>query len=192
MLALLGVVIGALATGGVTLTVGFVQTRRERTVARRLVAADLADTARAVADVQARMFAGRDWPVGGDESHQEDRTWPAGWERANWLQSWQSYRQTLAGALTEQQFAEVARAFGIMTQLQNSLAAGQRPFTPLDEAFIDNVASRLAAARQALPLALSPTSDPLLPADPSPEARPREAWQGLGEQDDVGRGRSTP
>lgn len=180
MLALLGVVIGALATGGVTLVVGLVQTRRERAVARRLAAADLADASRAVADVQARMHAGRDWPVGGAE---EDRTWPAGWERANWLQSWQSYRQTLAGALTELQFAEVARAFGIMAQLQTSLGAGQRPFTAADEAFILDVAVRLSAARQALPLALAPSADPLLPAGGT-----SEVWPGLEghEGDDPG------
>jgi hypothetical protein len=171
MLALVGVIIGALVTGGVTLTIGFVQTRRERAVARRLAAADLADASRAVADVETHMRAGRDWPVGGVE---EDRAWPAGWERANWLQSWQSYRQTLAGALTELQFAEVARAFGIMAQLQTSLNGGQRPFTAADEAFVDDVAVRLLAARQALPLAPAPVSDPVLPA-----GNGSDAWPGL-------------
>jgi hypothetical protein len=163
MIALVGVVIGALATGGVTLGIGFVQTRRERSVARRLAAADVADALRAVKDTQTNLRAGREWPVGGDEWHEEDRTWPPGWERANWTQSWQSYRQTLASSIPEMQFAHVARAFGIMTQLQNSLAAGERPFRATDEAFINDVADRLSAAGRALPLAETMMSDPLLP-----------------------------
>lgn len=64
MIALMGVVIGALATGGVTLGIGFVQSRRERGVACRLAAADVADALRAVEDTQTNMCAGRDWAGG--------------------------------------------------------------------------------------------------------------------------------
>lgn len=186
MIALLGVVIGALATGGITLGIGFVQSRREKGVARRLAAADVADALRALKDTQANMCAERDWPVGGDEWNKEDRTWPPGWDRANWTQSWQSYRETLASAIPEQRFAEVARAFGIMTQLQNSLAAGARPFKATDEAFIKDVANRVRAAALALPLAEKMMSDPLLPDAPSMDAGPDQVnrnFPGLSQED---------
>lgn len=175
MLALIGVVIGAVATGGVTLGIGFVQARRARNVAQRLAAADVADALRAIQGVQASLLAGRDWPVGGDEWHEEDRKWPPGWERANWTQSWQSYRETLASAIREAQFADVARAFGIMTQLQSSLAAGERPFVASDKTFVNDVAERLSAASRALPLTEKMISDPLLPT-----ATPK-SWPGVGE-----------
>src|SRR5215212_7339535 len=65
--------------------------------------------------------------------------WPFGWEREAWSQSWAGYRGLLAANLDDAEFEPLAAAFGFVEQLQNSPAAGRRPFQDADATFLEDV-----------------------------------------------------
>jgi hypothetical protein len=147
-----GVVIGGLLTAVLTGIRDRSRAREEERKARRLAAADLERATEALRDVRSNMEERRGWPVGGDDDHDEDRTWPPGWERAGWSVSWEGYRGPLASGLGELSFATLARAFGSLVQFENSLAAGTRAFVDTDPEFVARVEEPVAAARRVLPV----------------------------------------
>jgi len=98
-------------------------------MARRLVYADLRTIDRALTDAESNFRRSEERPPDPEDAGQQ---WPFGWEREAWSQSWAGYRGILAANLDDAECEPLATAFGFVEQLQNSLAAGRRPFQDAD------------------------------------------------------------
>jgi hypothetical protein len=133
---LAGVALGALLTGGFGLFADWRRRRGDAAMARRLVYADLRTIDRALTDAESNFKRSKEAPPDPKDAGQQ---WPFGWEREAWSQSWAGYRGLLAANLDDAEFEPLAAAFGFVEQLQNSLAAGQRPFQDADATFLEDV-----------------------------------------------------
>jgi hypothetical protein len=176
LFSLAGVLIGGVLAALLSALHDWRTRRRQGRKARLLAAADLEQAQKALVDVDKNMKGPRDWPVGGNDQHPEDRRWPAGWERVLWTKTWTDNRGALADALDDSTFRELAPAFGLLGQLQNSLAAGQRPFVADDPDFVTRAKRQIDRALKRLqevdrPGATSSASSPSADAR-SEESRP--------------------
>jgi hypothetical protein len=140
---LAGVALGAFLTGGFGLLAEWRRRRRDAAMARRLVYADLSTVDRALTDAEANFRRSQQRPPDPEDAGQQ---WPFGWERETWSQSWAGYRGLLAANLGDAEFEPLAAAFGFVEQLQNSLAAGRRPFQDADATFLEEVRAAVDVA----------------------------------------------
>jgi len=130
------VALGALLTGGFGLFADWRRRRADAAMARRLVYADLRTIDRALTDAESNFRRSEERPPDPEDAGQQ---WPFGWEREAWSQSWAGYRGILAANLDDAECEPLATAFGFVEQLQNSLAAGRRPFQDAHATFLLDV-----------------------------------------------------
>jgi hypothetical protein len=131
LIALGGVVLGALLTPLVTAATARQQERRlEARDARIAFQRALGD----ISEARAAMSFG-DWPIG--------------W-RVTWRDSWEKVRDPIAVTLDRDDFKKVAAAYSEMRQLQTGLDAGPRPFVATDPPFFEQVTQSLDRAEPVL------------------------------------------
>jgi len=130
------VVIGGLITAGFTLVIEWQRRHRERKVAERLLSVELEDAARTLTTVVSDLRDGKRWP----------------YETKAWSRSWMGQRQALAtGRIDDKQLRMVGRTFGVLEQLERSLATGQRRFVADDPHFLKSVETQLTELGVRLP-----------------------------------------
>lgn len=129
---LVGVVVGGLLTGVVTLLLERRRENQEARVAQRIARSELGEAAKAVEDA---LAAGE---------------WPPGWDKKRWSESWSTNRRVLAATMEDDDFAKLARAYLHMELLQTGLAAGKRKFVEQDRTFLTTVSSYLSEAERLL------------------------------------------
>jgi hypothetical protein len=107
-----GVVIGAIATAGITYLTERRQEHRDYELALKITGAEIDEISRIVGDAL------------------KAKKWPLGMATKNWAQSWSTNRRALATKMNEKAFRAVAVAYGYAEQIQSGLAAGDKKFQP--------------------------------------------------------------
>jgi hypothetical protein len=155
--AIVGVIVGALATGGFNLLVQRQREKSERRKERRELEADREQQAREVR-ISAQL-------LGADVADAQQRVdeatkmhpprkrgeWPIG-VSPNWTQTWIVHSRAMADALSVHDFANLASVYARMDQLQRGLAAPRddRTLSPNDQVFLTEVGAMLPSAREML------------------------------------------
>ena len=127
---LVGVVVGGVLTGLVTVWLDGRHEASEGRVARRIARSEVDQAQQAITEARK-----------GD--------WPAGW-RPTWSQSCAAYRRPLAATASDPDFAAIAAAYGSMQLLESGLLSGRRAIDDADRKFFDDVEQSLRTAKEQL------------------------------------------
>jgi hypothetical protein len=116
---LIGVVVGGVLTGLVSIWLDARHEASEGKIARKIAREEIERAEEAVSEAR--------------KGH-----WPPGW-RPTWSQSWAAYRRPLAATASDDEFVALAKAYGAMQLLESGLVTGHRPITDDDRDFFNRV-----------------------------------------------------